>query len=63
MLAASWWGKIKTTSQMIMICVVLSGVGGIIGNILAPVLIYVSATLTIISGLDYIIKNIDVLKG
>lgn len=58
-IAASWWGKTKTVSQMAMIIVVLSGIGGILGQIL----IYASAILTIISGVDYIVKNISVLKG
>lgn len=58
-IAASWWGKTKTVSQMAMIIVVLSGIGGILGQIL----IYASAILTIISGADYIVKNISVLKG
>ncbi|MGE4215129.1 MAG: CDP-diacylglycerol--glycerol-3-phosphate 3-phosphatidyltransferase [Anaerotignaceae bacterium] len=58
-IAASWWGKTKTVSQMAMIIVVLSGIGGILGQIL----IYASAILTIISGVDYIVKNMNVLKG
>lgn len=58
-IAASWWGKTKTFSQMAMIIVVLSGIGGILGQIL----IYASTILTIISGVDYIVKNKSVLKG
>ncbi|HCT65237.1 MAG TPA: CDP-diacylglycerol--glycerol-3-phosphate 3-phosphatidyltransferase [Lachnospiraceae bacterium] len=58
-IAASWWGKTKTVSQMAMIIIVLSGVDNIFGQIL----IYASAMLTIISGVDYIVKNIKVLKG
>lgn len=61
-IAASWWGKTKTVSQMAMIIVVLSGIGGI-GNLFGQILIYASAMLTIISGVDYIVKNINVLKG
>ena len=33
-IAASWWGKIKTVSQMIMIIVVISGIGGVAGHAL-----------------------------
>ncbi|MCI5598393.1 MAG: CDP-diacylglycerol--glycerol-3-phosphate 3-phosphatidyltransferase [Ruminococcus sp.] len=62
-IAASWWGKIKTVSQMIMIIVVLSGIGGVAGHALGRILIYVAAFFTVVSGVDYIIKNIDVLKG
>lgn len=60
-IAASMWGKAKTVSQMIMIIIVLSG--AFQGNIIEQILIYVSAVLTIISGVDYIVKNINVLKG
>ena len=58
-IAASWWGKIKTVTQMLMIILVLFGVGGIIGNIL----IILATVFTVISGVDYIVKNIGVLKN
>lgn len=58
-IAASWWGKIKTVTQMLMIILVLFGVGGIIGKIL----IILATVFTIISGVDYIVKNIGVLKN
>ena len=62
-IAASWWGKIKTVSQMIMIIVVISGIGGVAGHALGRILIYVAAFFTVVSGVDYIVKNINVLKG
>ena len=58
-IAASWWGKIKTVTQMLMIILVLLGVGGIIGNIL----IILATVFTVISGVDYIVKHIGVLKN
>ena len=58
-IAASWGGKIKTVTQMLMIILVLLGVGGIIGNIL----IILATVFTVISGVDYIVKNIGVLKN
>ena len=58
-IAASWWGKIKTVTQMLMIILVLLGVGGIIGNIL----IILATVFTVISGVDYIVKNIGVLTN
>ena len=58
-IAAIWWGKIKTVTQMLMIILVLLGVGGIIGNIL----IILATVFTVISGVDYIVKNIGVLKN
>ena len=44
---------------MLMIILVLFGVGGIIGNIL----IILATVFTVISGVDYIVKNIGVLKN
>ncbi len=58
-IAASWWGKIKTVTQMAMIIIVLLGIGGILGNIL----IILATVFTVISGVDYIVKNIGVLKN
>ena len=58
-IAASWWGKVKTVTQMLMIILVLLGVGGIIGNIL----IILATVFTVISGVDYIVRNIGVLKN
>ena len=51
-IAASWWGKIKTVTQMAMIILMLLGVNKVIGTIF-----------TVVSGVDYIVKNISVLKN
>lgn len=59
-IAASWWGKTKTVSQMVMIIVVLAGW---FGPAVHLALIAIAAVLTVISGVDYIVKNKDVLKG
>lgn len=58
-IAASWWGKIKTVTQMLMIIIVSLGVSDVIGKIL----IILATLFTIISGVDYIVKNISVLKN
>lgn len=61
-IAASIYGKLKTTSQMITIIMyLLSGVLTFIPSIVYQILLYISIILTIISGLDYLIKNIEVL--
>ncbi|EHR34448.1 CDP-diacylglycerol-glycerol-3-phosphate 3-phosphatidyltransferase [Helcococcus kunzii ATCC 51366] len=61
-IAASIYGKLKTTSQMITIIMyLLSGVLTFIPDIVYQILLYISIILTIISGLDYLIKNIEVL--
>lgn len=58
-IAASWWGKLKTVTQMAMIIVVILGINDIIGKIL----ILLATVFTVISGVDYIVKNINVLKN
>ncbi len=64
-IAASWWGKFKTTFQMIMVIVmivepilVLFGLPVIVVDIL----MYVALALTVISLIDYLVKNWGVLK-
>ena len=59
-IAASYWGKFKTTFQMLMIIVLIMDLGGIFDTI-GTVLIWVSLALTIISLVDYIAKNKEVL--
>ena len=61
-MAASWWGKIKTATQMVMIVALIIDFNGIFFNVLEQVLIYASLILTIISLVEYIYRNIDVLK-
>lgn len=60
-MAASWWGKIKTTTQMIMIIVVLLDINGM--EMVELILIALAVFFTILSGVDYIVKNKNVLKG
>ena len=59
-IAASYWGKFKTTFQMIMIIVLTLQLDIPYINIISNILIYVSLALTIISLADYIIKNYKV---
>lgn len=59
-IAASYWGKFKTTFQMIMIIVLTLQHDIPYINIISNILIYVSLALTIISLADYIIKNYKV---
>lgn len=60
-IAASWWGKYKTTAQMIMIIVMIINLDYHWYGILEYVLIYLSLVLTIISLVDYMVKNRQVL--
>jgi CDP-diacylglycerol--glycerol-3-phosphate 3-phosphatidyltransferase len=59
-IAASWWGKYKTTSQIIMIVLLILDFDYIYFNIAEFVFIYLAIVLTIISLVDYLIKNKDV---
>jgi CDP-diacylglycerol--glycerol-3-phosphate 3-phosphatidyltransferase len=61
-IAASWWGKIKTAVTMVMIIVILFDFKFSYINYIEMTLIVLATGLTIISGLDYIIKNAEVLK-
>ena len=60
-IAASYWGKFKTVFQMAMIIVLIFEFGGFFGMI-EMALIWISLILTVVSLVDYIVKNIGVLK-
>ena len=61
-IAASYWGKIKTTFQMLMVIVLILDIQMPFFQILGTVLTYVALILTVVSLIDYIVKNKDVLK-
>ncbi|HHW66883.1 CDP-diacylglycerol--glycerol-3-phosphate 3-phosphatidyltransferase [Defluviitalea raffinosedens] len=61
-IAASWWGKIKTISQMFMIMVFLLNISLPIFDVFETVLMWMAVIFTIISGVDYIVKNKRVLS-
>lgn len=58
-IAASWWGKLKTISQMTMIIIMLLNIEKL--TLLCDIVMYISLALTVISMVDYIIKNKKVL--
>jgi len=62
-MAASWWGKIKTTTQMIMIILVLLQLPFACMSMVETVLVGLAVLFTVVSGVDYIFKNKQVLKG
>ena len=61
-IAASYWGKFKTTFQMLMVIVLILDIQMPFFQILGTVLTYVALILTVVSLIDYIGKNKDVLK-
>ncbi|WP_408072171.1 CDP-diacylglycerol--glycerol-3-phosphate 3-phosphatidyltransferase [Butyrivibrio sp. JL13D10] len=60
-IAASYWGKFKTTFQMIMVILMIVNIPQL--QIVTTVIMYIALALTIISLCDYIIKNKDVMSG
>ncbi|NLK28279.1 MAG: CDP-diacylglycerol--glycerol-3-phosphate 3-phosphatidyltransferase [Clostridiales bacterium] len=61
-IAASWWGKIKTNVQMIMSVMLIINFDYPIMNILEEIFIWLSLAFTIISLVDYMLKNHSVLR-
>ena len=66
-IAASYWGKFKTTFQMVMICLMIVNVPGGISwwpwlNVLTQVVMWIALALTVVSLIDYLVKNKGVLK-
>ena len=59
-IAASYWGKLKTVSQMALIIVLIMDLGGV-WNVVGTVLPWVALLLTVVSLIDYIAKNKQVL--
>lgn len=59
-IAASYWGKFKTTFQMLMICLMIANIQSI--QIITTVIMWIALALTVISLLDYLIKNKAVMK-
>lgn len=63
-IAASWWGKIKTVIQMVAVIVALFNL--IVNNeflvSLTDILMYAAVIITIISGYDYFAKNTNVVN-
>lgn len=60
-IAASWWGKIKTVTQMTMIVVILLNLPFAFMPIIETILIWAAVILTVVSLVDYMAKNKGVL--
>lgn len=59
-IAAGYWGKFKTTFQMIMVCLMIADIAVL--SVFTQIIMWVALALTIISLVDYLVKNKDVLK-
>ena len=62
-IAASWWGKIKTAVTMVTIIFMIPDFGGTAVYVIEQILIYASTILTVVSLVDYIVKNKKVITG
>lgn len=58
-IAASYWGKWKTTFQMISVVLLILNIEAL--NMLTTATVWIALALTVISLVDYIVKNIGIL--
>ena len=56
-IAASYWGKFKTTFQMIMIILLILDLNYPFSGVVNMVVTYIALILTVVSLIDYIVKN------
>lgn len=59
-IAASYWGKFKTTFQIIMICLMIADLAPL--YYVTQIVMWIALALTVISLLDYLIKNKRVMQ-
>lgn len=61
-IAASYWGKFKTVFQMVMIILLIAQLPFAWVRVVEQIVIYVALILTVVSLVDYLMKNKGVLK-
>ena len=59
-IAASYWGKFKTTFQIIMICLMIADLAPL--AVVTQIVMWIALALTVVSLADYLIKNKDVMR-
>ncbi len=59
-IAASYWGKFKTTFQIVMICLMIADLEHL--YFVTQIVMWIALALTVISLVDYLVKNKDVMK-
>ena len=62
-IAASYWGKFKTTFQMIMVILMICNFEVSPLPLITQIIKWIALVLTIVSLVDYLIKNKDVMSG
>lgn len=59
-IAASYWGKFKTTFQMLAVCLLIADIEVL--SLVTQIILWIAVILTVVSLIDYLIKNKDVMK-
>ena len=60
-IAANMWGKYKTTFQMIMVILMIANIPVL--QLLTDIVMWIATALTVISLIDYVYKNKNILQG
>jgi CDP-diacylglycerol--glycerol-3-phosphate 3-phosphatidyltransferase len=65
--AASMWGKLKTVTQMVAVIVAMLLLQfdkflGVPAGLISDILIWISVVFTVISGVDYLVKNWNLME-
>lgn len=58
-IAASYWGKFKTTFQMVMVCLMIADIEAL--AMLTQIVMWIAVVLTVVSLIDYLVKNKSVI--
>lgn len=61
-IAAGYWGKLKTVCQMVMIILLIADLPFAVMGVIEQVVIYAALILTVVSLADYLARNKNVLK-
>ena len=59
-IAASYWGKFKTTFQMAAVCLLIVDIAVL--QVLTQIILWIAVILTVVSLVDYLAKNKEVMK-
>lgn len=59
-IAASYWGKFKTTFQMVAVCLLIADIEAL--SLITQIILWIAVVLTVVSLIDYLIKNKEVMK-
>lgn len=59
-IAASYWGKFKTTFQILMICLMIADLEPL--QLLTQIVMWIALALTVVSLVDYLMKNKGVMQ-